>query len=428
MRYRKIVMRFVLLVLLATSCFLMGCTPQTSTQPSPSERLQGYEIDSLLSNAVNSGEIIGASALIYDEGEVVYTGTFGLRDRERDLPVAMDTVWRIYSMTKPVTSVIIMDLFEEGKLALEDPVEKYIPELGQMQVLSAGPDGTPVFTPQQRPMTIKDLLLHRAGMGYGIFGEVNPIETAYANAGLLDPEEDLGVKMQKLAKLPLLAQPGEGWYYSYSIDVLGRVAEKIENKSLGDIMEARIFAPLGMSETSFQVRPDQKPRFASNYLLQDDGRFTLQDDAQTSTFLNENAFQSGGGGLVSTLGDYAKFAELMLNGGFANGHRVLDAETVALMMSDRMDPDDKFMMPWLGASQQSSFGYGGAVIISETPESLAQSGKAKGQWGWGGAARTQFWVDPVNKAFGIIMLQFFGGEDPEIHDKFQSLVYKKVKN
>jgi len=168
MRYRKIVMRFVLLVLLATSCFLMGCTPQTSTQPSPSERLQGYEIDSLLSNAVN-------------------------------LPVAMDTVWRIYSMTKPVTSVIIMDLFEEGKLALEDPVEKYIPELGQMQVLSAGPDGTPVFTPQQRPMTIKDLLLHRAGMGYGIFGEVNPIETAYANAGLLDPEEDLGVKMQKLA-------------------------------------------------------------------------------------------------------------------------------------------------------------------------------------------------------------------------------------
>jgi CubicO group peptidase (beta-lactamase class C family) len=385
-------------------------------------------MDSLLAGAIDSGAHVGVSALVYDEGRVVYKNAFGMADRERGYPASVDTVWRIYSMTKPVTAALIMDLREDGLLELEDPVSKHIPELANMQVLSLGEDDRPKLTPQARPMTIKDLLLHRAGMGYGIFGEINPVESAYTKAGLFKPDEGLDVKMQKLAKLPLLAQPGDGWYYSYSIDVLGRIAEVVTGERLGDLMQRRVFGPLGMSETSFRVRPSQKERFATNYFLDDEGNYSVQEESQTSPFLNDNAFQSAGGGLVSTLDDYAKFAQMMLKGGHHNGTQILEPISVKMMMSDQMDADDKFMMPWLGGPTNASFGFGGSVQIKSDPKQVSRQGKAKGQWGWGGAARTNFWVDPDSNAFGIIMLQYFGQEDPALHDSFQALVYAQTKN
>ena len=389
-------------------------------------------MDSLLSTAVETGEVVGVSALVFDEGKVVYTGAFGDRDREADKPVELDTVFRIYSMTKPITSAIIMDLQEDGKLKLSDPVSKYIPELANMRVISAGADGKPAFAPQVAPMTIEDLLLHRAGMGYGIFGDVNPVETMYSKAGLFTPDEDLSVKMTKLSKLPLLAQPGTGWYYSYSIDVLGRIAEVVEGKSLSEVMDERIFDPLGMNETGFFIRPDQTSRFAAIYYLQDDGAYMRITNENSPIPLNDftvkPAFESGGGGLVSTIGDYAKFGQMMLDGGIYKGHRVLDENTVKMMMSDQMDADDTFMMPWLGADTNFSFGYGGSVAIDDTPEQIAKTGKSKGQWGWGGAARTDFWVDEPNGAFGLIMLQYFGQEDPDLHDRYRALVHTQVKD
>jgi len=255
---------------------------------------------------------------------------------ERNTPVDMDTVWRIYSMTKPVTSVVIMDLQEEGKLKLSDPVSKYIPELANMMVAKIGDDGQPSFEPQRRPITLEDLMLHRSGMGYGIFGPVNAVAAAYEKAGLVTPEDNLESKMTKLSKLPLMFQPGEGWYYSYGIDVLGRVAEVVEGKTLGEVMNARVFEPLEMTETGFGLRPDQKARLVSNYYIAKDGSFALAEDGQKSPYSNpEHRFQSGGGGLVSTLGDYAKFAQLMLDGGIYKGHRVLDEATVELMMRPR---------------------------------------------------------------------------------------------
>lgn len=415
--------------LLLSAMFLAACSGGSTTEKSAPQALYDFApLETLLSEAVSSGKHVGASALVYDDGKIVYKNAFGMADRERNIPVDVDTVFRIYSMTKPITSVIIMDLQDEGKLNIDDPVSKYIPELGNMQVISMGEDGKPSFTPQAVPMTIKDLLLHRAGLGYGIFGDANPVETMYNKAGLFEPTEDLSVKMTKLSKLPLLAQPGDGWYYSYAIDVLGRIAEVIEGQTLGEIMDARIFTPLGMSETSFTVRADQKARFASNYLLKDDGTYVLAEDSQKSPFLNKNAFQSGGGGLVGTLGDYAKFAQMMLEGGEYNGHRVLEVDSVKAMMTDQMDPDDKFMMPWLGGPQNSGFGFGGSVELSPSPEQAETQGLVSGQWGWGGAARTNFWVDPKNNAFGIIMLQYFGQKDPEIHDQFRALVTEQVKN
>ena len=413
-----------------TAAVLMACSDATVQEGN----FDKAAMDTLLSNAVVSKEVIGVSALVFNKGRTVYKGAFGQRDRERDKPVELDTVWRIYSMTKPITSVIIMDLQEEGKLSLQDPVSKYIPELANMQVASLGEDGKPKFTPQARPMTIEDLLLHRAGLGYGIFGDMTPIETLYAKAGLFEPSETLETKMTKLSKLPLLAQPGKAWYYSYAIDVLGRIAEVVTEQRFGDIMQQRIFDPLGMSETGFYVKPNQVDRFTNNYILKKDGTFKLIEDNQensalnSNTFLTQNAFQSGGGGLVSTLDDYAKFAQMMLDGGIYKGHRVLEDATVKTMMSDHMGDNAKFLFPWLGGETNTSFGYGGSVVIKETPEQIKRRGRGIGQWGWSGAARTTFWVDKRNESFGIIMLQFFSEQDPKIHDDFRALAYEQTQN
>ena len=262
-------------LILSTALMFSAC------QSEPVNTFDTTAMDTLLSTAVESGQVPGASALIFDDGQVVYKNAFGLRDIERQSPLELDTVFRIYSMTKPITSALIMDLAEEGKIDLGAPASKYIPELAMMKVASLGEDGNPVFTEQTVPMTVKDLLLHRAGIGYGIYGPISPIEVLYEKAELFDPREDLSVKMKKLSQLPLVAQPGTGWYYSYSIDVLGRIAEVVTDQKLGDLFEARFFKPLGMTETGFYVRPDQKSRFASNYAKTETG-FTLQDDGQTS--------------------------------------------------------------------------------------------------------------------------------------------------
>lgn len=384
-------------------------------QSGPTHNFDTEAMDTLLRTAVDSGDVPGASALVFIDGQVVYQNTFGLRDIERNDPIELDTVFRIYSMTKPITSALIMDLVEEGKIALDDPVSKYIPELANMKVASMGEDGVPVFKDQAVPMTIEDLLLHRAGMGYGIYGPINPVEEMYQKAELFDPREDLSVKMTKLSQLPLLAEPGYGWYYSYSIDVLGRVAEIAGGQSFGVLLKERFFIPLGMTETDFHVRADQKSRFASNYNKTETG-FELQDDGQTSYFLQDLPFESGGGGLVSTLGDYAKFSQMLVQKGRYNGQQILEPETVAMMMQNQMDADDQFMMDWLGEAKNSGFGYGGSVELA------AQEHLPKGAWGWGGMAKTKFHIDPENEAFAILMLQFFQVEDPQIHTDFQKLV------
>ena len=290
---------------------LGACSSGTESGPSPeAPSFDTAAMDKLLSSAVENGEVIGVQALVFDEGQTVYRNSFGLADRERNTPVKSDTVYRVYSMTKPLTSALIMDLREDGKLKLSDPASKYIPQLGQMKVVSLGADGQPKYDAQTRPMTIEDLLLHRSGMAYGIFGG-NPIEDAWAGAGMFDPQTSMAENMDKLPMLPLLGQPGEQWFYSYSIDILGRIAEVITGQTLGEAMNERFFEPLGMTETSFTVPAARKARFASNYMLQADGSFILAEDGQTSPFTQPAKFQSGGGGLTSTTDDWLKFARLL---------------------------------------------------------------------------------------------------------------------
>jgi len=429
-------LRYLLPALLLTAC--AGESPgdvkaaESSETPVPvvetsAPTFDRAAMDALLSSAVEDGDVIGVSALVYDEGEVVYQGAYGLGDRERGVAVDEDTVWRIYSMTKPITSAVIMDLIEEGKLSLEDPASKYVPALADMQVASLGEDGLPKFEEQVRPMTIEDLLLHRAGIAYGIFGG-NPIEQAYIDADLFNLDETLETKIDKLGGLPLIAQPGTSWYYSLSIDVLGRIAEVVTGQPFDEVMAERIFEPLGMTDTGFYVRPDQKDRFVSNYQLQPDGSYKLIEDAQASPFLVDHPANSGGGGLVSTLGDYAKFSEMMLNGGSLGDVTILEPETVALMMQDHMGENFVSMFPWIGGESGIGFGYGGSVTLSASESQQMERGRYPGQWGWGGAARTNMFIDPQNNAFGIIMLQFFSGEDPQIHFDFRSLVLKETRD
>lgn len=406
---------------------LIACTGSNAPVADPIT-FDTQAMDKLLSSAVERGEMAGVSALVYDEGRVVYTGTFGQASMERGEPITEGTVFRIYSMTKPITSVIIMDLIEEGKLSLSDPASKYIPALGEMKVASLGADGMPVMKAQENPMTIEDLLLHRAGLGYGIFGPINGVEEMYMKADLFNPAASMEETVGKITQLPLLQQPGNAWYYSLSIDVLGRIAEVIEGKSLGEIMAERIFDPLGMNETGFTVRADQVARFASNYAATENG-LVLEDDGRSSPFANsDNRLQSGGGGLVSTLGDYSKFAQMMLDGGTYGGHRVLDDATVTQMMTPQMDGDDTYLFPWLGGDTLAGFGYGGAVTYGESEQNQIKKGQVKGQWGWSGAARTNFYIDPKNKAYGIIMMQLFVADDPPIHDAYQALALAQTRN
>lgn len=380
-------------------------------------------MDTLLSSAVEVGDVIGVQALVFDEGQVVYRNQYGLADRERDVPVADDTVYRVYSMTKPMTSALIMALVEEGKIALDDPAANYIPQLAQMKVVSMGDDGAPQYADQARPMTIEDLLLHRAGLAYGIFGG-NPVEDAYGAANLFELDQPMSAAMDKLEQLPLLGQPGEQWFYSFSIDVLGRIAEVVEGKPLDELFDDRFFMPLGMTETGFFVSADQKPRFASNYMQGEEGTFTLADDAQSSDFTVDNAMQSGGGGLVSTTDDWLKFARMLLDEGTFEGQRILAPETVRLMMTDHLGATPS-LLPWVGEGSGAGFGYGGSVQLTEN----AATGRYPGQFGWGGAARTNFWIDPENGAIGIIMLQMFSGpDDPQIHDDFQALALAQTRD
>jgi len=263
-------------------------------------------------------------------------------------------------------------------------------------------------------------------MAYGIFGG-NPIEDAWAKADLFDGQTTMEDAMDKLPTLPLLGQPGEQWFYSFSIDVLGRIAEVITEQTLEEAMRERFFEPLGMTETAFRVAPDLKPRFASNYLLQADGTYSLIEDGQTSPFTQDLKIQSGGGGLTSTTDDWLKFAQLLLNKGEFNGTRILEADTVRLMMENHLG-DTPSLLPWVGGTTGTGFGYGGSIQLSATAEQEKTAGLYPGQFGWGGAARTNFWVDPENDAIGIIMLQFFGGTDPKIHDDFKALTLAQTRD
>jgi len=369
---------------------------------------------------VNSGRLVGATTLVSRGGKIAHFETYGQINKEAGTKMSEDAVFRIYSMTKPITGIALMMLYEEGKFGLDDPVSKYLPSFANQRVFSGvNEDGSLQTVPAERQSTIRDLLTHTAGLTYGVFGNT-PIDQLYLKSGVIDPNLNLADQTAKLGKLPLLYQPGAAWVYSLSVDVQGRLIEVLSGKSLGEFFQERIFAPLGMDDTGFSVRPDQLDRFSEIYAPEQDKGLVAYRGDFFGDFTVKPKSESGGGGLVSTTMDYWKFAQMVANGGELNGARLVKAETIELMRRDHLPGN---LNGIAGGKQGLGFGLGFAVV----QDPAKQGGHANvGEYFWGGMANTIFWIDPSSDVVAIFMTNILpSGIYPlrnELRDKINNAV------
>ncbi|MFI4964207.1 MAG: serine hydrolase domain-containing protein [Caulobacterales bacterium] len=386
-------------------------------------------IDKLLQEKyVGPGRMPCAQVLIARKGEVIHQTVLGLRDVERDAKLTEDTVFRIYSMTKPVACVALMTLVEEGLIALDDPVARHIPAWADLAVFAAGL-GPYLTTPPARPMQVVDLLRHTSGLTYGFQSRTN-VDAAYRKFKVeeMHGDHDLEAFIGLLAKLPLEFSPGEAWNYSVSTDVVGYLVQKVAGKPLSQVLRERIFEPLKMADTGFFVREDQQARFAACYNATPQGGLKLQDDPQASPYLKPPALESGGGGLVSTAADYMRFCNMLVNGGELEGARILSPMTVRLMASNHL-PGGKDLTELsrslFSESTNAGVGFGlGFAVVFDPPKTLIPC--SMGEFYWGGAASTAFWVDPVEEVTAVFMTQLLPSSTYPIRRELRTLVYSAL--
>jgi CubicO group peptidase (beta-lactamase class C family) len=405
-----------------------GCVMSKAKSAGFSKERLG-RIETLLQQKyIGPGRMPCAQVLVARNGETIHQTVLGQRDVERGAALTEDTVYRIYSMTKPVTCVALMTLVEQGLIALDDPVAKHIPAWKDLGVYSAGL-GPYLTTPPTRPMQVADLLRHTSGLTYGFQTRTN-IDAAYRKLKVAEmhADTDLDGMIAQLAKLPLEFSPGEAWNYSVSTDVVGYLVQKIAGKPLSQVLQERIFDPLKMTETGFFVREDQKARFAACYNATPEGGLKLQDDPTKSPYLAPPALESGGGGLVSTAADYMRFANMLVNGGELEGARIVSPMTVRLMASNHL-PGDKDLTELsrslFSESTNAGVGFGlGFAVVFDPPKTLVPC--SKGEFYWGGAASTAFWVDPVEKVTAVFMTQLLPSSTYPIRRELRTLVYSAL--
>ena len=375
-----------------------------------SQAMQGY---------VDEGLLAGVVTMAARDNKVVHFESVGFRDLEAQAPMSNDALFRIYSMSKPITGVALMILYEEGKFRLADPVEKYLPELKDLQVY-AGTDetGNIITEPQDHKMTIRELMSHTGGLSYGIFSR-SAVDTKYVDADLLNTNNTLEEFTSKLGQIPLKHQPGTRWEYSVSVDVQGYLVEKLAGQPFGSFLEERIFDPLEMSDTDFHVPEEKVSRFAQVYGYDDQGKLEAGEGFPGADFLIDPVFESGGGGLVSTAMDYMRFSQMVLNGGELDGVRILAPLTVDLMHRDQTP---KAMAGSVLGAQGTSFGLDFAVI--EDP--VEAESYSTGEFYWGGAAGTWFWIDPVENLVFVGMIQQFGNKLPDVRSTSKRLLYQSI--
>ena len=360
------------------------------------------KVSDYIRNEIATGKFPGAIMLLQQHGKPVYYENFGVRDVATEISMSADTIFRLYSMSKPITSVMVMMLVEEGKLSIDDPVSKYIPAFADMKVgvEKKAEDGKVALAlePLNRPVTIKDLMRHTSGLPYGYYGG-GMVRALYADANLFHSNLTNAEFAAKIATLPLVEQPGTMWDYGYSTDILGRVVEVVSGKTLLQFEKERLLDPLGMTETAFYVAdPTKFPRIAEP--MPEDRNISPTTQVRDPRLPLK--WESGGGGLVGTIGDYARFAQMLLNGGTSEGRRYLKPETIALMASDHVGPETRIARDqnyYPGAS--SGFGLGFAVRTS-VPEGTSWP---LGEYRWDGVGGTFFFIDPEDDLFGIFMVQ-----------------------
>ena len=412
-----------------------------------------------MNRAVDDGVMVGGLGMIARRGRVAYEETYGLADREAAVPMSPDTIFRIYSMTKPITGVALMILYEEGEFFLNDPVGWYLPELADLKVAVATADGgqngaTPAAQtgsgagatanlvdsadagpgPTREPIrqpTIRDLLTHTAGFTYGVFGDT-AVDQRYRQAELITSQIALPEFVARLGRIPLQYDPGTRWHYSVSVDVQGALVQAVSGMTLGEFMQSRIFGPLGMVDTSFVVPQAKWARVAQMYSpagTPDSDAFDAFMTENTATELevaddqwNEGyrvgaKFESGGGGLVSTAADYLRFSQMLLNGGELDGVRILSPKTVQLMTADHTGHLVRGM-------DSPGYGFGLGVAVALDPGAIGELSSA-GEYNWGGAAGTRFWIDPQEELIGVFMVQSIPHRT-RLGSEFKNLVYQAV--
>jgi len=387
-------------------------------------RIDKARIDATLAGLVDSGQVPGVSALVWQDGKEAYHGAFGLADREANRPMARDTLVQIFSMTKPVTGVALMRLYEQGRFRLDDPVAKYLPEFAGTRVY-AGTDvhGQPLLEAPHRPITIRDLMRHTAGF-VGGGDDTGPVGALYRQADPDSLDHTLAEEVRRLATVPLLYQPGTRWLYSPAVEVQARLVEVLSGQPFDAYLQQHVFAPLKMKDTRYVVREADRGRLAALYRRSDDGAMTRIPDVEALKINGrDTALKPGSWGLTSTLDDYMRFARMLLGGGQLDGVRILQPATVRLMASDAMPAGIAIQdRSWLPGKGQVGFGIDFAVRTAP-PASAAEASGEVGEFFWDGAANTLFWVDPVNDIAAVLFAQWLPFGKVPLHKAFRDAVY-----
>ena len=397
---KKLTYACLLLFCMTTLAFAQGLPMAIPEEVGVStKRLK--RIRSLLQGYYNSGQVSGFLTVVARRGKIVHFETIGMRDVENSKPVEPDTIFHIYSMSKPITSVAVMMLYEEGHFQLGTPVSQFIPEFENMKVYNE--DQTEVLDAKKQ-ITIKHLLMHTGGLTYG-WGN-KPVDSLYRETKIREPGSTLADMVKKLGNIPLVHEPDEKWTYSVSTDVLGYLVEVVSGMPFEKFLQIRLFEPLGMVDTGFSVPPEKRDRLATLYRRTKENG--LEQTKRAAIAIDEfTFFPSGGGGLVSTAADYMRFSQMLLNGGELDGVRILGKKTVELMRYPHHDD-------W--------FGLGFRVVTDKNPPNILES---MGNFSWGGAAATTFWIDPQEELVGLLMTQLLNNRYP-FQQQFKVLTYQAL--
>jgi len=385
-----------------------------------SERLQ--RINGVMQSYVDRQIFAGISTLVARKGQIAHLENFGWQDLETKQPITEDTIFRIYSMSKPITSAAVMMLCEDGRLRLTDPVSRHVPEFKDRKVMVMR-DGGYDLVPAAREVTIHDLLTHTSGLGYPS-EEQTPLDEIYRKLfGRMDKDIEPVLEKWVLAfikaDVPLAFHPGTAWRYGLSIDVLGYIVQVVSGQPFDEFLRQRIFAPLGMTDTDFWVPPEKIRRFAAMYGPTKEGGLQVIGSLDGKDYTKPDRSHSGGGGLVSMLGDYFRFGQMLLNGGQFGGVRFLSRKTVEWMMHNHLPAG---MHP--NGEAWNGFGLGGAVLINP---GLSPRPGSLGKFGWGGAANTEWWIDPAEELQCLLMLQYMPAFTIPIVEDFAQLVYAALE-
>ncbi|MDP3634415.1 serine hydrolase [Phenylobacterium sp.] len=389
--------------------------------------------DHIERNYIGPQKIAGCQIAVSRHGHQAYLKSFGSMDLERNKPMMDDAIFRIYSMTKPITSIALMTLYEKGYFQLNDPVSRFVPSWKNHRVWVSGEGDSMVTEAPKRPVSFKDVLSHTGGFTYGGglpgVGDQHPVDKIYRglkvrSAGSNDTMMEF---LDKLGQVPLLYQPGERWMYSLATDICGALVEVVSGKPFAQYLQEEIFGPLGMKDTSFFVAPDKIDRFCANYQRGPDKKLKVIDDPATSAFAKEPGFKSGGGGLTGTIADYMRFCEMLRRGGELDGHRVIGPRTLEMMHMNHLPGGKDLTQLAIGgfsetANEGVGFGLGFASTMSQTQTATLGTG----DYYWGGAASTIFWVDPKEDLSVVFMTQLMPSGTFNFRGQLKSLIYSAI--